>query len=104
MVKTTNTCVQLLVTVCCLMLWPLTADAQKTSWEKYQRAGVQAYKQSRYAEAEQQFTAALEEAVRLGLPDQRVIVTLTSLAMLYSTQNQPDKAEQIGRASCRERV
>ena len=65
MVRTINTCVQLLIPVCCLMLWPLTADAQKTSWEKYQRAGVQAYKQGRYAEAEQQFTTALEEAERL---------------------------------------
>ena len=50
--RTTNTCVQLLVTVGCLMLWPLTADAQKTAWEQYQRAGGQAYKQGHYAEAE----------------------------------------------------
>ena len=77
------------------MLWPLTAEAQKTSWEKYQRAGVQAYKQGHYAEAEQQLTTALEEAERLGFPDQRLTVTLTSLAMLYSAQNQPDRAEPL---------
>ena len=51
-IRTTHTYVQLLVPVCCLLLWPLTTEAQKTSWEKYQRAGVQAYKQGRYAEAE----------------------------------------------------
>ena len=95
MVKIANTYVSLLITVCCLILWPLTAEAQKTAWEKYQRAGVEAYKQGRYAEAEQQFTLALEEAERLGFPDQRLTVTLTSLAMLYSAQNQPDKAEPL---------
>src|SRR5262249_5806595 len=95
--RTTSTCVQLLITICCLMFWPLTAEAQKTAWEQYQREGVQAYKQGHYAEAEQQFTTALQEAERLGLSDQRLIVTLTSLAMLYSAQNQPDKAEPLYR-------
>ena len=64
-------------------------------WEKYQRAGVQAYKQGLYAEAEQQLTAALEEAERLGLPDQRLTVPLTTLALVYSAQNQPEKAEPL---------
>ena len=95
MVRTTSTCVQLLVPVCCLILWPLTAEAQMTLWEKYQRAGVQAYKQGSYAEAEQQFTTALEEAERLGLSDQHLTIPLATLALVYSAQNQPDKAEPL---------
>jgi len=44
---TTHTRVWWLLIVWCLTLWPLTVDAHKTSWEQYQRAGVQAYKQGR---------------------------------------------------------
>src|SRR4030095_4794099 len=61
----------------------------------YQRAGVQAYKQGLYAEAEQQLTAALEEAERMGLSERRLIVPLTTLAIVYSAQNQPAKAEPL---------
>jgi tetratricopeptide (TPR) repeat protein len=56
---------------------------------------IQAYKQGLYAEAEQQLIAALEEAERLGLPDQRLIVPLTTLALVYSAQDQPEKAEPL---------
>lgn len=34
-------------------------------------------------------------AERLGLPDQRLTVPLTTLALVYSTQNQPEKAEPL---------
>ena len=78
-----------------LTLWAPLASAQKTVWAQYQRAGVQAYKQGLYAEAERQLTAALEEAERTGLPDQRLSVSLTTLALVYSAQNQPEKAEPL---------
>jgi hypothetical protein len=74
----------LLVFLGCLTLWAPLASAQKTVWEQYQRAGVHAYKQGLYTEAEQQLTTVLEEAERLGLPDQRLIVPLTTLALVYS--------------------
>ncbi|MBM3225316.1 MAG: tetratricopeptide repeat protein, partial [Candidatus Tectomicrobia bacterium] len=79
----------------CLLGWPLHVEAQKTAWEKYQRTGVQAYKQGRYAEAEKQLTAALEEAERSGLSDQRLSIPLTTLALVYSAQNHVDKAEPL---------
>ena len=95
MIGPSNARVWLLILVECLTLWPYSASAQKTEWEKYQRAGVQAYKQGSYAEAEQQLTAALEEAERLGLSDQHLTIPLTTLALVYSAQNQPDKAEPL---------
>jgi hypothetical protein len=82
MIGTTNGRVWLLVLLGSLTLSAPLANAQQTAWEKYQRAGVHAYKQGLYAEAEQQLTAALQEAERLGLPDQRLIVPLTTLALL----------------------
>jgi tetratricopeptide (TPR) repeat protein len=95
MIGTTNGCVWLLVLLGYLTLSAPLASAQQTAWEKYQRAGVHAYKQGLYAEAEQQLIAALEEAERLGLPDQRLIVPLTTLALVYSAQNQPEEAEPL---------
>src|SRR5437867_4639788 len=95
MIGTKHVRVWLLVLLGCLTLWPSSASAQKTAWEQYQRAGIQAYKQGLYAEAEQQLTAALDEAERLGLPDQSLIVPLTTLALVYSAQDQPAKAEPL---------
>ena len=95
MIGTTNRCVWLLVLLGYLTLWVPLAGAQKTVWEQYQRAGVHAYKQGLYTEAEQQLTTALEEAERLGLPDQRLTVSLSILALVYSAQNQPEKAEPL---------
>ena len=31
----------------------------------------------------------------MGFPDQRLIVPLTTLALVYSAQNQPEKAEPL---------
>ena len=95
MIGTTNRYVWLLVLLGYLTLWVPLAGAQKTVWEQYQRAGVHAYKQGLYTEAEQQLTTALEEAERLGLPDQRLTVSLSILALVYSAQNQPEKAEPL---------
>ena len=95
MIGTTNRCMWLLVLLGYLTLWVPLAGAQKTVWEQYQRAGVHAYKQGLYTEAEQQLTTALEEAERLGLPDQRLTVSLSILALVYSAQNQPEKAEPL---------
>src|SRR5712691_13391798 len=95
MIGPTNGGVWLLMLLGSLTLWAPVASAQQTTWEKYQRAGVQAYKEGLYAEAEQQLTTALEEAERLGLPDQRLTVPLTTLALVYSAQDQPEKAEPL---------
>ena len=84
----------LLVLLGYLTLWVPLAGAQKTVGA-VSRAGVHAYKQGLYTEAEQQLTTALEEAERLGLPDQRLTVSLSILALVYSAQNQPEKAEPL---------
>jgi len=45
MIATTNGCVWLLVLLGPLTLSAPLARAQQTAWEKYQRTGIQAYKQ-----------------------------------------------------------
>ncbi len=45
----------LLVGLVCLALWPVHASAQVGLWEIYLAAGVWAYQQGYYPEAEKQF-------------------------------------------------
>src|SRR4030095_16133023 len=87
-----NGCMWLLVLLGYLTLWAPVASAQKTAWEKYQRAGVHAYKQGLYAEAEHQITTALEEAAR-GPDHLEVAAFLDNLAEVYEAQGQYTRAE-----------
>ncbi len=52
----------------------------KARWEKANDAGVKALQEARYAEAEQQFEAALKEAENFGPEDSRLAKTLNNLA------------------------
>ncbi|MFQ5830675.1 MAG: tetratricopeptide repeat protein, partial [Candidatus Methylomirabilia bacterium] len=79
----------------CLALWPGVASAQTALWEKHTAAGVKAYQERRYAEAERSFQAALEAAQRLGSQDRRLVTSLSSLAELYSLQGQYAQAEPL---------
>ena len=56
----------LLAGVLCLALLPPTTHAQDTKWEKSNAAGMEAYQQGRYGEAEKRWLAALEEAEGFG--------------------------------------
>ena len=58
----------LLAGVLCLALLPPTTHAQDTHWEKANAAGMEAFQEGRYAEAEKRWLAALEEAENFG-PD-----------------------------------
>ncbi len=56
----------LLAGVLGLALAVQTAFAQDTHWEKANAAGMKAYEEGRYAEAEKQLQAAVKEAEKFG--------------------------------------
>ena len=72
-----------------------TALAQDTRWENATTAGMKAYQEGRYAEAEQLLTAALKEAEKFGKQDPRLATILNSLALLYSKQGKYTEAEPL---------
>ena len=90
----TKTCF-LLVGVLSLLLWPAPCAAQETSWEKYNVAGMKAYEEGRYAEAEKRWLAALEEAEGFGPDDERLATSLNNLAALYNAQGKYAEAEPL---------
>ncbi len=71
------------------------AFAQDTKWEKANAAGMEAYQQGRYAEAEKRWLAALEEAENFGPDDQRLATSLNNLALLYQAQGKYAEAEPL---------
>ncbi len=85
----------LLAGVLCLALLPPTTHAQDTKWEKSNAAGVEAYQQGRYGEAEKRWLAALEEAENFGPDDERLATSLNNLASLYKTQGKYAEAEPL---------
>ncbi len=85
----------LLVGLLCLALLPVQAHAQQTSWEQHMRAGVTAYQQGKYAEAEQHWKAGLEAAEALGTQDPRYATSLNNLALLNKAQGRYTEAEPL---------
>ncbi len=55
-------------------------------WETYMAAGVKAFQQGNYPEAEKQFAAALKEAEGFGPQDPRMAASLNNLGEVYRTQ------------------
>jgi tetratricopeptide (TPR) repeat protein len=68
-------------------------ETNATSWEEHMRAGITAYRQGRYAEAERQWDAGLEQAERFGREDPRLGTNLNNLAALYQVQGKYTEAE-----------
>ncbi|TDJ70156.1 MAG: tetratricopeptide repeat protein [Proteobacteria bacterium] len=73
---------------------------QAASWESYMEAGMTAYQQGNYAEAEKQWSAALKKAEDFGPQDRRLAAirlatSLTNLAELYKTQGKYAEAEPL---------
>ena len=77
----------------------LCAAAQETSWEKYNGAGMEAYAQGRYAEAEKHWKAALKKAEKFGPNDSRLATSLNNLALLYQAQGNYTEAELLFKRS-----
>jgi tetratricopeptide (TPR) repeat protein len=75
-----------------LLLNMATAFAQDLPWDVHIEAGLQAFHQRQYAEAEQQFQAALAIAAEMPTDDPRVATTLLHLATLYHVQGKYTQA------------
>ena len=84
----------LLLGILCLATF---AVAQDTAWEKYMKAGTEAYQKGRYSDAEEQFKAALKEAEKFREQGLRVGGSLNSLALLYHAQGKYAEAEPLFR-------
>ncbi len=61
-------------------------------WEKYHQAGVTAYRDKNYSEAEKQLKAALTEAEQFSIDDWRLTQTLSNLAEVYRFQAKHSQA------------
>ena len=89
----------LVVGVLCVALWTAAASAQQTRWEKLTDAGVKAYQEGRYAEAEKLLSDALKEAEKLGPNDPRLAASLNNLAAIYDAQGKYAEAEPLYKRS-----
>ena len=70
---TTNRKIWILAGLLCLALVTVAyVFLEDEQWKDYNDAGFKAYRQGRYAEAEVQWEAALEEAERFGSDDPRL--------------------------------
>ena len=82
-----------------LLLWPASCAAPETSWKNYNVAGMDAYEQGRYSEAEKWWLAALEEAENFGPDDERLATSLNNLAAIYYSQGNYAEAEPLFKRS-----
>ena len=84
-----------LVAPLCVVLVSTQACTYSTSWQRSNEAGVEAYQQGHYAEAEKYYLAALKEAETFGPEDPRLPTRLNNLAELYRTQGKYAEAEPL---------
>ncbi len=95
--KRTKTGLLLAGLLCLALSSPNTYAQDNTKWEKSNVAGMEAYQEGRYAEAEKRWLAALEEAENFGPDDERLATSLSNLAELYRAQGQYAEAEPLYR-------
>ena len=72
---------------------PFMAEANQSAWESANRAGLQAYRQGRYADAKELFVKALAEAKRSGEPNPSQAMTLNNLAAVHEALGESEEAE-----------
>ncbi len=81
-------------------LWPAHVLAQGGQWQSYDAAGVTAYLQGDYAEAERQFAAAVRAAKGFGPQDPRLAQILKNYsALLHRTARDAEAAKMAARAT-----
>ena len=86
-IKATSGLVWLLLGTACF--------APGATWEAHSDAGLEAYQQGDYAEAEKQWMAAVRKAEAFEPQDPRLATSLNNLAELYHTQGQYAQAEPL---------
>src|SRR3990172_13213662 len=92
-----NRGIRCLAGVLALALWPGAAIAQSGAWETTMAAGMSAHQQGHYAEAEEQFSAALKEAEAFGPEHPRLAASLNNLASGDAARGQAVRAEPLSR-------
>jgi tetratricopeptide (TPR) repeat protein len=91
-VRTRRDYYRLLGTLLLLQLWPGATSAQTPRWETYITDGVNAYKQGRYAEAEQWLREAVKEAEAVKPQALRLARSLNDLGVIYYAQDKHAEA------------
>ena len=71
------------------------AARERATWKANMQAASRVYEQGRYAEAEQQWVAALKAADGFGPKDPRLLASLNRLAQLYHAQGKYTQAERL---------
>ncbi len=82
-------------------VWRPAGQRADGSWSSHHAAGLKAYAQRNYAEAERRFLAALAKAEKRGPADKRVASTLKNLGLVYKSQRKLRKAEDCFRRALR---
>lgn len=75
-----------------LIAGEVAATAQPSTWERNLREGNDLVSHGQYAQAERSYLSAIREAEKFGPNDQRLAVSLASLALFYMSQGQTEKA------------
>ncbi len=80
-----------------LSAWRPAGQRVGGAWSAHHAAGLKAYAQRNYSEAERRFLVALEKAETPGRVDRRTASTLNNLGLVYKTQRKLHKAEHCFR-------
>ena len=80
-----------------ITLCAVTSSAQAPSWEIENAAGVRAYQERKYAEAENVFRDALRQAEKFGESDPRFATAINNLAAVLHAEGNYADAEQLYR-------
>ena len=71
----------------------MTSVEAADKWQESQQSGKSAFGQGDFVQAERSWSAALEEARKLGAEDPRVVRSLTDLAGVYRAQGKDAEAQ-----------
>jgi tetratricopeptide (TPR) repeat protein len=82
-----------------ILLLVANGSAQVASWEDENSAGLRAYQQRNYADAEKFFNSAFKQATEFGERDPRLATSLNNLASLEHAQRKYANAESLYRRS-----
>jgi tetratricopeptide (TPR) repeat protein len=66
-----------------------------SEWDRLNRAGMEAFHQDNFAEAEAELVKALPEAEKFGSEDPRLATSLNNLAQVYHAQGRYPEAEPL---------
>jgi len=82
-----------------IFLLATTGSAQVASWENENVAGLRAYQQQNYVDAEKFFNSAFQQAKDFGERDPRLATSLNNLASLEHVRRKDANAESLYRRS-----